>query len=228
MRRPRKGETGVYMICHVTSGKVYVGSASWCLLGRWDRHRQCLNGNRHHSIHLQRAWNRDGGSAFRFVVLEFCDPARCLCREQFWIDKKESYLCENGYNRCPVAGNTTGRPVSKQTRSKISETLTGRKLPDDVKRKIRLAGIGRVHSDETKRKIGLGHIGYVFSDESKRKMALTKRANKSPFSREDVIWLRENCIPGDRDFGQFAMSKRFGVSRTAVQNVLSRVTWNDV
>ncbi len=77
---------GVYKIeCNVTQ-KRYVGS-SGDIYKRWYQHRLALKQGVHHSIHLQRAWNRHGEGKFTFAILERCDLAKRFEREQFWIDQ---------------------------------------------------------------------------------------------------------------------------------------------
>jgi len=47
----------------------------------------------------------------------------------------------------------TGKPLSEETKRKISASMSGRKLPKETVRKIRLSRMGYRHSDATKNKI---------------------------------------------------------------------------
>jgi len=62
-------ESGIYKISSIDTGDFYIGS-SINIKDRWIRHKKDLNKNRHHSIFLQRAWNKYGKSNFLFEVLQ--------------------------------------------------------------------------------------------------------------------------------------------------------------
>jgi len=49
-------------------------------------HLSDLRHNRHHSRHLQRAWNKYGAAAFEWVLVEETSPVGTLAREQFYLD----------------------------------------------------------------------------------------------------------------------------------------------
>ena len=58
-------KSGIYKITCLQNGRVYVGQAI-NIKDRWTSHMQCLNRNKHHNIHLQRAWNKYGEECFKF------------------------------------------------------------------------------------------------------------------------------------------------------------------
>lgn len=94
--------TGIYSICHVASGKRYIG-ASGDITRRWARHRNLLRSNKHHSRQLQNAWNKRGESAFEFSVLEYCDGAKLQEREQHYLDQNPAYnVMKDAFSICPV------------------------------------------------------------------------------------------------------------------------------
>lgn len=116
-------DSGVYMIKNINNGKVYVGSATR-LIQRLSNHFYSLKNNRHHSIHLQNAWNLD---KYYFVcgVIEFVnDKNQLKIIEQKYIDKYNSANDKFGYNICPFARNNLG---CKQTRGikERSEKMKG-------------------------------------------------------------------------------------------------------
>jgi group I intron endonuclease len=117
---PAKKEPCVYKIVNIVNGKKYVGSALR-VKQRWRDHTKSLNENKHHSIHLQRAWNKYGEENFIFSIIEYCDRDIMLVREQYWIDKLEAFG-KNGYNMCPVAGSALGVKRSEENKRKNSET----------------------------------------------------------------------------------------------------------
>lgn len=86
---------GIYKIENIINNKVYIGSSN-NIERRWKEHKRLLNNNKHHSIKLQRAWNKYGSENFKFSVLEECEVDRLLYLEQYYIDKFKSYFA--GYN----------------------------------------------------------------------------------------------------------------------------------
>lgn len=86
----------VYAIRCTASGKLYIGSTTKAK-NRKAEHIRALRAGGHHSIKLQRAWNKYGEDSFCFETVESDIPYELLLdREQFWIDSYESF--ENGYN----------------------------------------------------------------------------------------------------------------------------------
>jgi group I intron endonuclease len=89
----------VYEIKNVINQKVYIGS-SFNLKKRMIDHYNLLFTNKHHSIKLQRAWNKYGSHNFRFLILEEnIDTGLILKREQHYIDLFQSQ--KKGYNVLP-------------------------------------------------------------------------------------------------------------------------------
>lgn len=86
---------GIYKIENITNGKVYIGSSKQ-IEKRWQQHKRQLTQGNHHSVKLQRAWNKYGECNFTFSILEECDVDRILYLEQYYIDKYGSYF--EGYN----------------------------------------------------------------------------------------------------------------------------------
>lgn len=107
------GDTGVYQIRNLTNNKLYIGSSEK-FDKRWNLHLSQLRRNIHHSIHLQRAWNKYGANIFIFEIIEECESDKCLDREQHHLDTILFASCNDerfsqlGYNICRVAGSTKG------------------------------------------------------------------------------------------------------------------------
>lgn len=99
----------VYLIENICTGKGYVGSAKRGLADRKYTHlRQLVAGN-HHSILLQRAWDKYGEDCFRWIVLEKVrDADKLIEREQFWLDKLQTFKKRRGYNIAKIAGSNAG------------------------------------------------------------------------------------------------------------------------
>ena len=98
--------TGIYRITNLRTGKHYVGSAE-SIRARWVQHRAQLRNGEHHSIKLQRSWDRHGQDAFEFAIVEeLPDRSGIIAREQYWMDVLHGYAA--GYNSCATAGSTIG------------------------------------------------------------------------------------------------------------------------
>lgn len=129
----------VYAIRCKTNDKVYVGSS---VKGkrRWADHRSDLRKGRHHSRHLQRAWNKYGEGEFTFTVLEEVPEDRLLQREQHWMDSLRACDSDFGFNCYPTAGSPLGRTVTEASRRRMSKAGKGRKLSREWRE-----AIGRAH-----------------------------------------------------------------------------------
>ena len=123
----------VYKITNGITQAVYVGSTQTTIENRYNRHLKDLRANKHHSIFLQRAWNKHG-DVFEIKVLEFVENDKLLAREQFYLDdRKNNYPQNKNYNMCWVAGNCSGRKLSEETRRKISKAQIGCKKSVETK-----------------------------------------------------------------------------------------------
>lgn len=117
---------GVYAIKNTANSKVYIGS-SISINERWREHKRDLKSNKHHSQHLQKAWNKYGEDCFEFNILEECNREETLIREQYYLDKFQSFNKNKGYN---IAKNSSapmmGRKFSEETLAKLSEGVKNR------------------------------------------------------------------------------------------------------
>lgn len=191
-------QSGIYQIRHTGNGKVYVGSAV-NIAKRFGMHQRMLRRGAHHSIKLQRAWDKYGASAFSFSVLETVeDKARLLEREQFWLDQLNS--ASHGYNITPTAGSLLGFKHTPETRRKMSKAkigaerseehclklsaaLSGRKMSAESRQKMRDAKLGKTrkpHSPETRAKMSAAALGRTFSDLTLARMSAAAKARERP------------------------------------------------
>ncbi len=174
-------ESGVYRILNLVNKKCDVGSTV-DFKKRWRDHKRLLRSDRfrHHSPHLQYAWNKYGEEGFVFEILEFCEPTKekLLQLEQIWMDSLCSYLPEYGYNICRVAGSCLGVKLSEEHKRKISEANLGKKLSEETKRKISKAAQGRKLSEEQKKKLLAANLGKKMSEGTKRKISKASRGRR--------------------------------------------------
>ena len=99
------------------------------------------------SLIISRALIKYGYSNFSLEILEYCDEAELLIREQYYFDKLNPK-----YNILKVAGSSLNYNHTKETKAKISEALKG----VYVKEKSPL--FGKVHTKETKALMSLKKI----------------------------------------------------------------------
>ena len=168
---------GIYKIQNVVNGKCYIGSAK-SFKTRFRKHKNVLVKNAHHSIKLQRSWNKHGEDAFIFQPIIICKPKDLLFYEQQAIDAYNSYY--KGYNATIRASSAIGVKRSDETKNKISVSRKGIKLSDEHKKAISDGGKGKILSNETKLKMHTAHIGKKKSAsqiENMRKANLGKKYN---------------------------------------------------
>lgn len=159
---------GVYMIRNDINKKIYIGSAI-NIRKRLKRHLTHLNNNIHHSIHLQRSWNKNGYSNFSFFLLKEIDSCNKTTKqlknelleiEQYFMDLFQSYDSLKGFNICKIAGNILGRKDSLETRMKKSIALSGKNaywygksMPLTARQKLSKINTGKKLSSTVKNKI---------------------------------------------------------------------------
>lgn len=189
-------ETGVYCILNTLNGKRYIGSAASGFSHRWAVHRNHLRHGKHHSLHLQRAWDRDGEAAFEFAILERCPPADCIRREQFFITQFQTADPKTGYNIAPLAGSTLGTKLSEGQKTKLRAALanpiTRERMSNSAKK--------RIASEETRKKMGLAHHGHSVSEATKEKMRIAGRRHSREISiRAIATWTGRKHSMTSRD-----------------------------
>lgn len=133
--KDNKGKAGIYMWSHTQSGKRYIGS-SGDLKRRFysyfsTTYLESCNGR----SHIYNALLKYGYSNFSLEILEYCEPSKCLEREQYYID-----LLKPEYNILKLAGSCLGNKArlglkhSEETKKKMSEARLGRQIPDGAGR----------------------------------------------------------------------------------------------
>lgn len=161
---------GVYSITCTINNKVYIGSSSRGCFDRWIHHRKHLRNNSHHSVLLQRAWNKYGSRSFVFAMLEETSPEMAIEREQFYIDKMQSANHSYGFNIAPLAASRRGAKCSDETRAKLSAANRRRKPPsDETRKRMSESQRGKKMKPESIEKTRRAHLGKKYSDEQRRK-----------------------------------------------------------
>lgn len=196
--------SGVYEIVNTVNGHRYIGSSA-DIAKRWNEHKRDLERGVHHSLYLQRAWNKYGRGNFTFRIIEYCEKLSLIEHEQFYFD-----TLKPAYNNSPTARSPLGVKHSAATRRKVSEAGKGRCFSELHRQRIGIALKGRTFSDETKAKIGEKSKGRIFSAESREKMSKSQSARKH----------RSGYSPSDE--------ARHKISAALIgnKNCIGRIPWN--
>lgn len=196
--------SGIYQVRNINNNKLYIGSAAISLSQRWSNHKVLLRKNDHHSIKLQRAWNKYGADVFVFEVLLYCDPENCLMYEQIALDY---YKPE--YNICLVAGSRLG-------------TITS----NDTKEKIRQKRLGTRHTKATKVKMSKTHVGKKHSDISKNKIKIANQGSGSNSVKLDRYIVQQVRILLQDGLTQNIIAARFGVTQSLISKIKNKQIWS--
>lgn len=102
----------IYEIRNTITNDIYIGS-SVDFKNRKTRHLRDLKRGDHHSIILQRAYNKYDKKNFEFKILKNCSREQLEFYENHFLT-----TLEPKYNICKIAYKTTGRIVTEETREK--------------------------------------------------------------------------------------------------------------
>nr|YP_010233341.1 NADH dehydrogenase subunit 4 [Auricularia heimuer]QSX43106.1 NADH dehydrogenase subunit 4 [Auricularia heimuer] len=146
------GKSGVYRWVNQVNGKTYIGSS----VNLSTRFRQYYNIKYllQYKMPIYKALLKHGHSNFSLEVLEYCEQAQCMEREQYSID-----LLKPDYNILQTAGSLLGFKHSKESLSKISRALTGEKNPMYGKIGENSPLYGRKLSEQTRDKLSIAFKG---------------------------------------------------------------------
>lgn len=153
---------GIYQIRNIINNKIYIGSTK-NFDQRKYRHFLHLRNGEHHSILLQRAYNKYGEINFVFEVLEECEDQELIKKEQEYLDNYKPFS-PVGYNISTIASNCVlfgekngmygkfgennpnfGTKATEKRKKLISEKLTGIKRSKEFK---------KICSERAKKRIG--------------------------------------------------------------------------
>lgn len=193
---------GIYKITNIINNKCYVGS-SVNIIGRWYTHKTELKFNKHHSIKLQRSYNKHGFDNFKYEIIEECDVELLFSREIYYVDLFNCY--ENGYNiAIPSKSVMLGRNHSDETKKILRNKSKGNKnrlnmtFTDESKKKISDSLKGRPLSEETKLKMSESHKGKKMTESGRIKLIERNKSRKGIKQRAEVIEHRAKLNTGKK------------------------------
>jgi len=182
----------VYKIVNKVDGKFYIGST--CDANRrFAFHLKSLQKGNHHSVYLQRAFNKYGKDSFVFVIMVTCSKEKQFLIEQQLIDELRPFDNSIGYNMNCKVDSREGRPMSEEARKKMSVAKKGKPSPrkgikasEETKRRSSESHKGQAHpykgmtgvvSDKTKQKISESLKGRTGWNKGKSLPQLTRENN---------------------------------------------------
>lgn len=217
--------SGCYVIENKLNGHRYVGS-SVNVPVRLAWHRRLLKHDKHHSRHLQRAWNKYGRDAFDFIFLMICDKSKLLHYEQKLID-----AWNPEYNVCRFAGNTLGKKHTPEAKKKMSLSRIGKHPSEETRLRNSLSNKGRASwnkgkslSEEHKHKVGEASKRSWESKERRERGSEVVRGENNPFygkkhSEEAIDKIRQSKI--GRKIGHFSQEHKDRISQALKGRVFS-------
>lgn len=188
-----KNQSGIYKL--TINNKFYIGSAKNIGI-RLSKHLLDLERNNHHSVYLQRAWNKY--QTINIEIVELCD--NLIEKEQYYLD-----VLKPQYNLCPIAKNCLGVNRTDEHKNKISQHHKNNKeYWEEIYKNRKLK-----HTQETKNKISEKSKGRVFSKETRLKLSKAKSLSEDIITQ--IIKLRLEKVSLSN------VAKILGVSRESVK-----------
>lgn len=176
-------QQGVYLLTHIETGKIYVGSTG-DLYERIHQHACSLLGKRHKNRNLQECFNSSKSFSLTFIETKWNDVGARFDIEQQWIDKllptgKLLNICLNsrmpwlGLKRPPsvsiaVSKANRERIFSQETREKMSNSRRGKKAsPESILKRM---------ASSPKDPIVINGVEYSTRREAERLLGLSRAA----------------------------------------------------
>jgi group I intron endonuclease len=167
--------SAIYIITCTVNNKHYIGK-SVHYFHRIGQHKIALKENRHHSYHLQKAYNKYGEDNFIFEILEEYPKNILNSMEKYWITLLDTCNRNYGYNILNPNGYGSHQ-ADVVTKDKMRVNAVNRKLSEETKQKLREINLGKSLSPE------------VFENllESGRKYRKTEKFKQDMISRKAKV-----------------------------------------
>lgn len=209
---------GVYRIRNIINNHCYIGSsAGKGFHNRFNLHVASLENNNHHSIYLQRAWNKYGKDCFVFEVLLYCDPDRALEYEQLLFN-----FYKPNYNVSLVAGSNLGIKRRQSTKDKIGAIHRGKLV--SIESRCKMADYHK--SNNTAMRMMTSEARLKAKQSRLNSDHRGEKIYNSKTSSEQVIRIR-NLYSGGMNYNQ--ISKIFtNLDRRTIRDICIKRTWKHV
>jgi group I intron endonuclease len=236
-----KHKSGIYLIRNAENGKVYVGS-SGDMRKRKNNHLSNLRGNRHHSTHLQSAFNKYGEDCFEFQVLEYCDVDSLDMKEQQWIITLESQNRDKGYNARLHVTSNRGLRHTDETKRKISENRKGKgrhkynisdELREEKRKRIVSQDLKQYRTEEVEERrlsnLREAICGKPIKDAHKNAISNANRGagnGQAKLNESSVMEIK--TLLDDASLTITSIANRFAVSRRTISYIRDGKRWSHV
>jgi len=172
--------SGVYKIQSIVNPeRVYVGSAI-DISHRWSEHLWQLKAKRHHSLKLQRHYDKYGKADLIFSIIIELPEDKILKAEQDFLDSLNPY-----FNIYIYAGSPRGYRHTEEAKKKMSHynkvngiippNAKGRKLSNETKKKLREVQIKRWSNPEAHIKASEILKKRIISEQTRKKHSENKK-----------------------------------------------------
>ncbi len=192
-------ESGIYQIRNKVNGKLYIGSSK-NIRDRYLHHLSLLRYGNHHSIVLQRAWNKYKEENFDWSVLMLCPEKDLLIREQEMFDSLKPQ-----YNRTHIASCAV-KTHTKKTRIKMSKNRIKSITPE----------VRKTMSDRMK---------VLWKDKEYRENLMSSLTRgRIKLSLNDINEIRRLYESGEIT-NKSKLGRMFGVYHTTIIKIVTYTSW---
>jgi hypothetical protein len=113
---------------------------------------------------------------------------------------------------------------TNETKELLRKLKTGTKLTQKHIEILKQSNTGRKHTHEELCKMSISQLGEKNHMWGKNGTVVSN----SKLSIDKVIWIRNNFIKGDNQFGYRALSRKFNVSKTTIIHVVKNKLWKHI
>lgn len=180
----------IYKIKNIITNQIYIGS-SINIRSRIRRHFKELKDGKHHSLKLQRSYDKYGKENFIVEYLVTVPEEYRQKMEQWFLDNNDCY-----FNNEKIVGKPSiNRVYSEEDREKIRRRMLGNTyhllsngLTDEGRKKLAEAAENRIWTEESRKKLSNSKIGnksltgLLHTEDTKNKMSLNSH-NKRKISQ---------------------------------------------
>lgn len=223
-------KSGIYKITNLLNNKCYIGSAI-DIKHRWKVHQRFLKNSKHHSILLQRAYDKYGKENFKYEIIDYVSSPKNLIKyEQLWLNEVKPE-----YNVCKNAGSCLGVKRSEEVKNKLSESK--KNSPYTTNQIEHMASLKRgTHlSDEQKKQISERHKGKKMRPRTNEEIENCRKAAIKRFEGQKLenhpnaklTWdivrnIRKEKLKG---FSLSLLAEKYNVKRAAIWKVVKNYSW---
>lgn len=224
---------GVYQIKNTVNGKRYIGSSNQ-VKRRFYLHKWDLRRGKHHSITLQRSWDKYGKAAFLFKPILYCSVGDLHFYEQLFLDKMETVDPSKGFNICCDASAAgKGRVWTDAQKKAKSRERKGKKVSPETLKKLQTCHqrgpdhhmFGKRHTKESREKISVALMGRKAWNKGKPQH---KACSQAKITVEQVLEIRRLTLKAghprySRQLSSFQrdLGIKFGLKPDTISSICS-------